>query len=149
MGSVLVPSGKDGPEAVASKLDFLSQLSSHLEKVRHKRRGYILCGGWELMAHHADAEDAGNSPSLPGLSPSERGWLLDLYDSGYADAYSLTDQEPGAYTWWPNGDDAGGLRTDTHIISELLVGQVERGTIFDEQAFSHHAPVIIDYDLSL
>ena len=149
VGSVLVPSGKDGPEAVASKLDFLSQLSSHLEKVRHKRRGYILCGGWELMAHHADAEDAGNSPSLPGLSPSERGWLLDLYDSGYADAYSLTDQEPGAYTWWPHGDDAGGLRTDTHIISELLVGQVERGTIFDEQAFSHHAPVIIDYDLSL
>jgi len=25
----------------------------------------------------------------------------------------------------------------------------ERGSIFDEQAFSHHAPVIMDYDLSL
>ena len=149
VGSVLVPSGTGGPEAMASKLDFLSQLSSHLEKVRHKRRGYILCGGWELMAHHADAEDAGNSQALPGLSPSERGWLLDLYDSGYADAYALTDQEPGAYTWWPDGDDAGGLRTDTQIISELLVSQVERGTIFDEQAFSRHAPVIIDYDLKL
>ena len=149
VGSVLVPSGTGGPEAMASKLDFLSQLSSHLEKVRHKRRGYILCGGWELMAHHADAEDAGNSQALPGLSPSERGWLLDLYDSGYDDAYALTDQEPGAYTWWPDGDDAGGLRTDTQIISELLVSQVERGTIFDEQAFSRHAPVIIDYDLKL
>jgi exodeoxyribonuclease-3 len=101
------------------------------------------------MAHHADAEDAGNSQALPGLSPSERGWLLDLYDSGYADAYALNDQEPGAYTWWPDGDDAGGLRTDTQIISELLVSQVERGTIFDEQAFSRHAPVIIDYDLKL
>ena len=149
VGSVLVPSGKGGSEAMARKLDFLSQLSSHLEKVRHKRRGYILCGGWELVAHHADAEDAGNSPALPGVSTSERGWLLDLYDRGYADAYSLTDQEPGAYTWWPDGDDAGGLRTDTHIISELLVGQIERGAIFDEQAFSRHAPVIIDYDLSL
>jgi hypothetical protein len=29
------------------------------------------------------------------------------------------------------------------------VSQVERGTIFDEQAFSRHAPVIIDYDLNL
>ena len=134
---------------MASKLDFLSQLSGHLEKVRHKRRGYILCGGWELMAHHADAEDAGNNQVLPGLSPSERGWLLDLYDSGYADAYSLSDKEPGAYTWWPDGDDAGGLRTDTQIISELLVSRVERGAIFDEQAFSHHAPVIMDYDLQL
>ena len=149
VGSVLVPSGKGGPEAMASKLNFLSQLSNHLEKVRHKRRGYILCGGWELMAHHADAEDAGNNQVLPGLSASERGWLLDLYDSGYADAYSLADKEPGAYTWWPDGDDAGGLRTDTQIISELLVSRVERGTIFDEQAFSHHAPVIMDYDLSL
>jgi exodeoxyribonuclease-3 len=149
VGSVLVPSGTGGPENMASKLDFLSQLSSHLEKVRHKRRGYILCGGWELMAHHADAEDAGNNQVLPGLSPSERGWLLDLCDSGYADAYSLTDKEPGAYTWWPDGDDAGGLRTDTQIISELLVSRVERGTIFDEQAFSHHAPVIMDYDLQL
>ena len=149
VGSVLVPSGMGSPEAMASKLDFLAQLSSHLEKVRHKRRGYILCGGWELMAHHADAEDAGNSQTLPGLSPSERGWLLDLYDSGYADAYSLTDHEPGAYTWWPDGDDAGGLRTDTHIISELLVSRVEQGAVFDEQAFSRHAPVIVDYDLQL
>ena len=128
VGSVLVPSGLGGPEAMASKMDFLSQLSSHLEKIRNKRRGYILCGGWELMAHHADAEDAGNSTSLPGLSASERGWLLDLLSSGYADAYSEADPEPGAFTWWPDGDDAGGLRTDTQIISELLVGQVERAS---------------------
>ena len=101
------------------------------------------------MAHHADAEDAGNSQALPGLSASERGWLLDLYDSGYADAYSLADQELGAYTWWPDGDDAGGLRTDTQIISELLVNQVQRGYVYDEQAFSHHAPVVMDYDLTL
>ena len=82
VGSVLVPSGIGSPEAMANKLAFLSQLSSHLEKVRNKRRGYILCGGWELMAHHADAEEAGNIQCLPGLSAGERGWLLDLYDSG-------------------------------------------------------------------
>ena len=81
VGSVLVPSGVGGPGAMAEKMAFLSQLSSHLEKVRNKRRGYILCGGWELMAHHADAEDAGNSTSLPGLTASERGWLLDLFSS--------------------------------------------------------------------
>ena len=149
VGSVLVPSGTAGADAMETKLSFLSQLSGHLAKVRHKRRGYILCGGWELMAHHADAEDAGNSTSLPGLSATERGWLLDLYDSGYTDAFKVIDREPGAYTWWPDGDDAGGLRTDTHIISELLIGQVEQGFVYDEQAFSHHAPVVIDYDLRL
>ena len=149
IGSVLVPSGQGSAEAMTHKLGFLSQLSGHLEKVRNKRRGYILCGGWELMAHHADAEDAGNSQALPGLTASERGWLLDLYDSGYADAFSLADQEPGTYTWWPDGDDAGGLRTDTQIISELLVNHVQRGYVYEEQAFSHHAPVVMDYDLKL
>ena len=149
VGSVLVPSGVEGPKAMENKLNFLSRLSGHLEKVRHKRRGYILCGGWELMAHHADAEEAGNSSALPGLSASERGWMLDLYDGGYVDAYALADNEPGTYTWWPNGDDAGGVRTDTQIISELLVSSVERGSVYDEQAFSHHAPVVMDYDLNL
>lgn len=149
VGSVLVPSGAEGPKAMENKLDFLSRLRGHLEKVRHKRRGYILCGGWELMAHHADAEEAGKNDALPGLSAAERGWMLDLYDSGYADAYALADNEPGTYTWWPDGDDAGGVRTDTQIISELLVNSVERGYVYDEQAFSHHAPVVIDYDLDL
>lgn len=149
VGSVLVPSGRAGATAMETKLSFLSQLSAHLAKVRQKRRGYILCGGWELMSHHADAEDAGNGPLLPGLSATERGWLLDLYDSGYDDAFKVVDREPGAYTWWPNGDEAGGLRTDTQIISELLVDRVIAAKIYDEEAFSHHAPVIIDYDIAL
>jgi exodeoxyribonuclease-3 len=149
VGSVLVPSGTGSSDALATKLDFLSQLSGHLEKVRHKRRDYVLCGGWELMAHHADAEEAGSAGTAPGLSSAERGWLLDLYDSGYADAFRICDEDPGAYTWWPNGDEAGGLRTDTHIISESLMSQVSGAQIYDAEAFSRHAPVIIDYDLSL
>ena len=149
VGSVLVPSGKADPQAMETKLHFLSQLSGHLAKVRNKRRGYILCGGWELMAYHADAEDAGNSTSLPGLSARERGWLLDLYDSGYTDAFKVIDSEPGAYTWWPDGDEAGGLRADTQIISDLLVDRVSAVKIYDEEAFSHHAPVVIDYDIPL
>lgn len=149
VGSVLVPSGRGGTQQMDTKLTFLSHLSAHLAKVRHKRRGYILCGGWEMMAHHADAEDAGNNAILPGLSATERGWLLDLYDSGYTDAFKAIDTEPDAYTWWPDGDEAGGLRTDTHIISEALVDSVSAAKIYDEEVFSHHAPVVIDYDFTL
>ena len=149
VGSVLVPSGRANTQAMETKLSFLSQLSTHLAKVRHKRRGYIVCGGWELMAHHADAEDAGNSAALPGLSATERGWLLDLYDSGYTDAFKAIDREPDAYSWWPDGDEAGGLRTDTHIISDVLVDRVSAAKIYDEEVFSHHAPVVIDYDLTI
>ena len=66
-----VESTAGSPDAMANKLTFLSQLSSHLEKVRNKRRGYILCGGWELMAHHADA----GIGSHAGIQP-QVGFLL-------------------------------------------------------------------------
>ena len=48
-----------------------------------------------------------------------------------------------------HGDELGGMRTDTHIISELLVSAVKKVHIYDAQVFSHHAPVVIDYDITL
>ena len=51
VGSVLVPSALSGEQAMAHKLAFLNQLSSHLEKVRHKRRGYISVSYTHLRAH--------------------------------------------------------------------------------------------------
>ena len=64
IGSVLVPSGQGSAEAMTHKLGFLSQLSGHLEKVRNKRRGYILCG---LGAHGAPCRCRGRrqQPSAP------------------------------------------------------------------------------------
>jgi len=61
----------------------------------------------------------------------------------------VMDREPGAYTWWPDGDEAGGLRTDTHIISDLFIDRVSAAKIYDAEAFSRHAPVVIDYNISL
>ena len=57
--------------------------------------------------------------------------------------------EPDAFTWWPDGDDAGGLRTDTQIVSVSLDSRIDRAEINDAEAFSNHAPIVIDYDLDL
>ena len=102
-----------------------------------------------MAAYRTDAEEDGNSLNLPGMSPAERRWLLDLYGAGYADAVLFANGEYDEYTWWPNGDDAGGLRTDTQIVSESLVPAVQSSSIYVDQAFSRHAPVIVDYDLEL
>jgi len=150
IGSVLIPSALNGTQQLNLKLETLSKLGARLEKIRSKRRGFVFCGGWELTAHQADVEEEGdNTLSLPGVSSAEQRWLLDLYDSGYADAFRFANVGYNEYTWWPNGDDAGGLRTDTQIISDSLVPSVQSSSIYIEQAFSHHAPVIVDYDLEL
>ena len=46
VGSLLVPSGQAGDEAMNTKLKFLEQLGQHLQKVKNKRRDFIICGGW-------------------------------------------------------------------------------------------------------
>ncbi|MDB3918999.1 exodeoxyribonuclease III, partial [Luminiphilus sp.] len=107
------------------------------------------CGGWELAWQPRDAEEAGNRLDLPGFSHEERDWLASLYRAGYSDAFREIDANGDDYTWWPEGDERPGLRTDTHIISESLAPCVLAARIESEEAFSSHAPVIIDYDIEL
>ena len=149
VGSILVPSahGERGDKTL--KLKFLNQLGAHLQKVRNKKRDFILCGGWELAWLPQDAEESGNRLDIPGFSNEERDWLGSLYRSGYTDAFREAEAEGDIYTWWPEGDDGPGIRTDTHIISDSLAPHVLSASIDDEQAFSNHAPIIVDYEIDL
>lgn len=148
-GSLLMPSGIGGDQAMNNKLKFMEHLGNHLQKVRNKRREFVLCGGWELINAPIDAEEAGNRVDIPGFSAVEQGWLEELYNNGYSDAFRAYSDEPDEFTWWPEGDDAGGLRSDTQIISSSLCPRVDHAAIYTAQAFSSHAPVIIDYDIDL
>lgn len=149
IGSLLMPTGIGSDQAMNTKLKFMDQLGNHLQKVRNKRREFIICGGWELVGKPIDAEEAGNRLDIPGFSTIEQEWLREVYRNGYCDAFRTYNNDPDEFTWWPEGDDAGGLRSDTHIISASLVGRVEHASIYTADAFSSHAPVIVDYDIEL
>ena len=84
IGSLLMPSGRDGEAAMNSKFKFMELLSQHLQKVRNKRRGFIICGGWELLANSIDAEEAGNRVDIPGFSDIEQGWLQSVLPTATA-----------------------------------------------------------------
>jgi len=94
IGSLLMPSGISGDGAMNTKLKFMDQLGSHLQKVRNKRREFILCGGWELVAKPIDAEESGNRVDIAGFSDIESGWLSDLYKDGYCDAFRAFNSDP-------------------------------------------------------
>lgn len=149
VGSLLMPSGLSGEEALNQKFKFMNLLGGHLQKVRNKRREFILCGGWELVAHSIDAEEAGNRTDIPGFSSAEQLWLEELFRNGYCDAFRAYNSDPDEFTWWPEGDDAGGLRSDSHIVSNSLSPRVEHASVYTDDAFSSHAPIIVDYDIEL
>ncbi len=72
-------------------------------------------------------------------------------NEGWGDAFRLVNQDAGQYTWWSNRGQAWanntGWRIDYHVISGNLKEAVTDASIYKDQRFSDHAPLIIDYDL--
>jgi len=149
IGSLLMPSGIGSDQAMNTKLKFMDLLGGHLQKVKNKRRDFILCGGWELACKSIDVEEAGNRMDIPGFSTIEQDWLNTLYKTGYCDAFRSLNSDADEFSWWPEGDDAGALRTDTQVVSIALCNRVDSASIYTADAFSDHAPVIIDYDVDM
>lgn len=149
VGCILAPPGGESGSAEAQrKGEFLDLLQPHLSKIRNKRREFIICGGWG-MAHSAiDVQDAADHGTDAGFQPEERQWLSETMELGYVDAFREINSDNDEYSWWPDGDRASnGWRTDFHLVSQGLKYAIEYGAIYKTQAFSTHAPVIMDYDL--
>ena len=74
-------------------------------------------------------------------------------DEKWVDAFRQVNQEAEQYTWWSNRGQAWanntGWRIDYQIISNNLKEAVSGASIYKDQRFSDHAPLIIDYDFSI
>ncbi len=152
IGSLLAPMAEPGqPEQLAQKAQFFKLLQNHLNKIRNKRREYIICGSWFIAHREADIQDPSSVIDMPGFLPEERQWLETLYrDLGYVDAFRRITNDNDEFSWWPDGDRSkGGLRTDLQILSSGLRNSTEYGAINKTQLFSNHGPVIMDYDIEL
>lgn len=151
VGCLLGPQAEpDNAEQLARKNEFYSLLAGHLQKVRNKRREFIICGNWHLAHTAADVQDTDRNSSTPGFLAEERQWMDELFESGYVDAFREINSDQDEFTWWPENDrEQNGWRTDFHVISKGLQYTVDYGAIYKTKAFSSHAPVIMDYDIEL
>ena len=152
IGSLLAPSAfrQDGA-AAARKKQFFELLQAHLNKVRHKRREFILCGNWNMAHRGEDVQDQQGNQGCSGFLPEEQQWMDQLFTNvGYVDAFREVNSDSDEYTWWPDGDRSkNGWRVDYQVVSEGLKPCVEYGAIYKNQEFSSHAPLIMDYDFEI
>lgn len=152
VGCLLAPAAAaDVAGSLARKSSFFELYGNHLQKVRNKRREFIICGNWHIAPTAADVEDTERNSGQPGFLSQERQWMDELLNNGYVDAFREINRDPDEFTWWPDGDrEAGnGWRTDLQVISAGLKYKVEHGAIYKVQEFSSHAPLIMDYDLEV
>jgi exodeoxyribonuclease-3 len=72
---------------------------------------------------------------------------------GWVDAFRVVNHDAKQYTWWSNWPAAWernlGWRIDYQMITPDLMPRVQRASIYKAARFSDHAPLTIDYDISL
>lgn len=137
--------------SLAAKSRFFEQLHTQLDKVRKKRRQYILCGNWNMAHAERDVQRSAGHRDTPGFLAAERQWLETLFaELGYVDAFRQINADEDEFSWWPGGREAGdGWRTDYQVVSAGLRPTIEHGALYKVQEFSTHAPLIMDYDIEL
>jgi exodeoxyribonuclease-3 len=152
--SVYLPSGSSGPHRQAAKFAFMERFLPVLERLRADGREYILCGDWNIAHKAIDLRNWRSNQKNSGFLPEERAWLDDLFGRvGYVDAFRVVNQEPEQYTWWSNRGQSWarnvGWRIDYQIVTPGIRSRIRAASIYKEVRFSDHAPLTVDYGLSL
>jgi len=150
IGSLLAPAGTAGEPSQQLKDTFFRELQGHLDKISRTKRKYIICGNWQMAHREIDMENPSAHLGESGFLPHERQWLDQIYgEIGYADAFRRGNTDSDEFSWWPSGvmGEGDGWRTDLQVISKDLAKFVEYAVMYKANAFSSHAPVIVDYDM--
>ena len=152
--SLYMHSGSAREERQQVKFDFMDRFMPYLQKLRRKRREFVICGDWNIAHKKIDIKNWRGNQKNSGFLPEERAWLDTLFDEvGYVDAFRVVDQREDQYTWWSNRGQAWaknvGWRIDYQIITPGLKDTVKKARIYKDERFSDHAPLIIDYDYEI
>ena len=152
--SLYAPSGSSGDHRQESKERFLVSFKLHLQALRRKRREFIICGDWNIAHKEIDLKNWRSNQNNSGFLPHEREWLTELFDEvGYVDGFRVVDPREEQYTWWSNRGQAWaknvGWRIDYQVVTPKLKPLIKSASIYKDERFSDHSPLIMDYDMEL
>ena len=149
------PSGSSGEERQQAKFRFLDEFDPHLVSLK-AQRDFILCGDVNIAHKEQDLKNWRSNRKNSGFLPEERAWMTKLLDeTGLVDVYRRLqpDATEAAYTWWSNRGQAWlnnvGWRLDYQIATAGIAQAARAATVYKTSRFSDHAPLTIEYELSL
>jgi exodeoxyribonuclease III len=149
--SLYLPSGSSGEERQAVKFKFMAAFMPHLRDLYASGRDVLICGDWNIAHTEKDLKNWKGNKKNSGFLPEERAWLTELLSEvGFVDVFRKLHPELEAYTWWSNRGQAWakdvGWRIDYQIATPKISQTAISTSIYKEQRFSDHAPLIIDYE---
>ncbi|HRE31533.1 MAG TPA: exodeoxyribonuclease III, partial [Candidatus Berkiella sp.] len=150
--SLYMPSGTSGEGRQALKYHFMDTYEAILHRYLETKRPHIICGDWNIAHKQIDLKNWKTNQKNSGFLPEERAWLDKVFEKiGFVDAFRVVNQEAEQYTWWSNRSRAWennvGWRIDYQIVTPDLKDAIKNASIYRDEKFSDHAPLIIDYEL--
>ena len=153
--SCYFPSGSSSPERQEAKFRFLALFHPYLVRLKAERE-FILVGDVNIAHREIDLKNWRSNQKNSGFLPEERAWMTRALDElGLVDVHrTLRPEDTGeAYTWWSNRGQAWannvGWRIDYHLATPALAATAREVSVYKAQRFSDHAPLTVDYDLTL
>ena len=151
--SVYLPSGSSSEERQQAKFRFMEKFLPLLRELRTLQRDVLICGDWNIAHQNIDLKNWKGNLKNSGFLPEERQWLTQVLDElGWVDVWRQLYPEIPGYTWWSNRGQAYakdvGWRIDYQLATPELAACAQRATIYKEEKFSDHAPLIVDYAYS-
>lgn len=152
VASLYMPSGTSGDHRQVVKYDFLDRFTHYLHTLKQLAPNIILCGDLNIAHKNIDLKNWRSNQKNTGFLPEERAWMDKLFgEMGFVDAFRHINQEEEQYTWWSNRGRAWeknvGWRIDYHVVTPQLKPTIKSASIYKDQRFSDHAPLIMDYDI--
>ena len=153
--SCYFPSGSSGPERQEAKFRFLDSFYPVLQRLKAERE-FILCGDVNIAHQEIDLKNWKSNQKNSGFLPEERAWMTRvLTEGGLVDVYRRLQPEAtdAAYTWWSNRGQAYaknvGWRLDYHLATPAIAERARREAIYKAEKFSDHAPITIEYEMTI
>lgn len=154
VASIYLPSGTAGEHRQVVKYDFLDRYAQQLKRVEQTAGEWVICGDWNIAHRQIDLKNWRSNQKNSGFLPAERAWMDSLFgELGFVDAFRQVNQAAEEYTWWSNRGQAWaknvGWRIDYQVVTAGLASKVRTASIYKDQRFSDHAPLLVDYDIIL
>ncbi len=154
VASLYLPSGSSKEERQQVKYSFMYRLEERMLAMQADGRHYIICGDWNIVHKAIDIKNFKANQKNSGCLPEERAWLDKLFGPlGWVDGFRVVEPRAHQYTWWSNRGQAWannvGWRIDYQVITPALAEKVSAASIYQQERFSDHAPLILDYDMDL
>ncbi|SDW30797.1 exodeoxyribonuclease III [Nitrosomonas communis] len=149
--SIYLPSGASGEHRQVIKFSFMERFFPILQALAGSGREFILCGDWNIAHKEIDLKNWRANQKNSGFLPEERAWLTAVFEElNFIDVFRKIEPSPERYTWWSNRGQAWaknvGWRIDYQVATPVIASKATSVSIYKEERFSDHAPLIIDYD---